>query len=319
MGHAVEGKSAQRALNDFASAARAEGKTHQAVRALRSRVMRFLRYLDEYGYDLYRVGHREAAGYQRHLTETGRDDGGAYSPRTVASYVGAAGAFYAFLSSHKLVVCNPFAGMRKVRSIKTLPSGIPTEEQMARLLSVLSHFDQELTLKRRVRRYRLHVLAELLYATGIRITEAALLKVDDVDLEAGTIYVAHGKGGIPRTCILNGYAREVLELYITRARESLLTAWHDPTLLFGTSWERFGVFANEGWKEYGAMCDLPHLHSHLFRHAVGYHLLRAGCPLPYIQQVLGHRRLRNTEVYTKVDAEDLRLVLETYHPRGRAA
>jgi site-specific recombinase XerD len=67
--------------------------------------------------------------------------------------------------------------------------------------------------------------------------------------------------------------------------------------------------ANEELKQYGEYT------THFFRHSVGYHLLKAGCDIRYIQEILGHERLRSTEVYTKVDKEDLLGVIDKYHPR----
>ena len=57
--------------------------------------------------------------------------------------------------------------------------------------------------------------------------------------------------------------------------------------------------------------------SHTFRHALGYHLLRAGCPLRQIQEMLGHEQIKDTEIYTKVDEREVQEVLDEYHPRGR--
>jgi len=61
--------------------------------------------------------------------------------------------------------------------------------------------------------------------------------------------------------------------------------------------------------------EVPTLTSHLFRHALGFHLLRAGCNIRHIQQILGHKSIKNTEIYTKVEKEDLREVIDKCHPR----
>ena len=86
-------------------------------------------------------------------------------------------------------------------------------------------------------------------------------------------------------------------------------------LLFGTGWARFGKAVNAQLAQACASCGLPVMRSHGFRHAVGFHLLRAGCNIRHIQSILGHRRLRNTEVYTKVEKEDLKQVVDACHPR----
>jgi site-specific recombinase XerD len=177
-------------------------------------------------------------------------------------------------------------------------------------------FEKEKGLKRQIRKYRLHIICELLYSTGLRISEAAALRVEDIDLIRGTVSVVEGKGGFNRTALLNDYCRIILSIYIQRIRPLTLTAWHDEALLFGTAgWERFGKFVNEGLKEYTEKRNLPPVRSHGFRHALGYHLLRGGCPIRSIQEILGHKKLANTEVYTKVDKEILKEVLDRFHPR----
>jgi site-specific recombinase XerD len=165
--------------------------------------------------------------------------------------------------------------------------------------------------------YRIHVLAELQYAAGLRISEAAGLQVQDVDLERGLIHVHNGKGGYDRVCFLNEYCVRVLKLYIQRIRPLVCSVWNkDSDRLFNTGrvwW--FGHSVNEALRKIGAQEGFPNFTSHTLRHALGYHLLRAGAPIRSIQQILGHRRLRNTEVYTKVDKEDLKSVLDAKHPR----
>ena len=145
----------------------------------------------------------------------------------------------------------------------------------------------------------------------------AALKVADIDLNRGLVRVEEGKGGAERTAYLNDYAREVLRLYIERVRALIFTDWHrrNNDLLFGTRWDRLYHLVNDTLKEVTARLSLGEFSSHGFRHALGYHLLRAGCNIRHIQEILGHKLLRNTEIYTKVDKEDLRNILDTHHPR----
>ena len=75
--------------------------------------------------------------------------------------------------------------------------------------------------------------------------------------------------------------------------------------------EKLNNFLNKESEKLG----LGHFSSHNFRHALGYHLLRSGCDIRYIQGILGHKELNTTQIYTKVDKDDLKEVLEQYHPR----
>ena len=113
---------------------------------------------------------------------------------------------------------------------------------------------------------------------------------------------------------LNDYAVGVLRLYLERMRDLVATSWQRRRgeLLFGMHWERLGKRVNQVLARAGSDCGCPRFRSHAF----GYHLLRSGCSIRHIQQLLGHRRLRNTEVYTKVDQQGLQRVLDRYHPRS---
>jgi site-specific recombinase XerD len=241
-----------------------------------------------------------------------------FSTRTIHNYLTTAGAFFEYLKESGQVLGNPFKEIRKVRNEKKLPEIFLKEKESAKLLDELENFTSDRNLKLQIRKYRLHVICELLYSSGLRVSEAAVLRVEDIDLIRGTVAVIEGKGGYNRTALLNDYSRIILSIYIQQIRPLILTKWHDEELLFGTAgWERFGKFVNGGLKEYAERLKIPPVRSHGFRHALGYHLLKAGCPIRSIQEILGHKLLRNTEIYTKVDKEDLKGVIDRYHPRQK--
>jgi site-specific recombinase XerD len=171
----------------------------------------------------------------------------------------------------------------------------------------------------RLERYRLQVIGEFLYATGLRISEAASLTPDNIDTLSRTVYVAEGKGRTSRLAFMTGFAAEVMAHYLNRGRKAVLgggNGKHGHTL-FGTCPERLMVVVNKGLLKTCTLLDLPVITSHGFRHSLGTHLLHAGCDMRYIQVILGHERLRTTQVYTRVDKEELRESLDKYHPRRR--
>ena len=296
--------------------AKLAGHREQGLLGLRYKIPKLLSYLQERGLSVEQVGVNEAQEYQSRLIEGGRADGRPYCNSTVLCYLKAAAHFYAFLVRKALVDSNPFREIRRVRPEKKLPRNLPKESQMASLLEELAHYDQEPHLSSKITRYRVHVACELMYASGLRASEVAALRVQDIDLARGLLTVREGKGGRSRMAYLNQYATEVLRLYIERLRPLIHEkAWANNTLLFGCGWLSFGPLVNRTLRRLIAKPKLPPLTCHGFRHALGYHLLRAGCNIRHIQQILGHKNLRHTEVYTKVDREDLREVLDTYHPR----
>ena len=155
-----------------------------------------------------------------------------------------------------------------------------------------------------------------MYATGIRSSEAAALRVEDVDFTRSLLFIREGKGGASRMAYMNQYSLQLLKLYVEKMRPLILTKlWARKELLFGCDWMSFGKLVNRTLHDLTEGLSFPRFTSHDFRHSLGYHLLRAGCNIRHIQQILGHKRLRNTEIYTKVDREELREVLDAFHPR----
>lgn len=304
----------QALLTGFLEQERLRGRRTTGLQSLRRTVPKLFDYLSERGLALDFLSVAEAQDYQGWLQAKGRLDGQVYSPRTVLSYLTAAGTLYDYLLRQGQVRGNPFREMDKLRTPKTLPRETLTVEQMQKLLEALRDY-QALQLKTAKRRYLAHVVCELLYATGMRITEACALRPEDLDLGRGVVHIREGKGGYDRQAFLNEYAQNVLQTYLVRIRPVFLTAWHDRQRLFGLRSDQFGKQINAELKRVCLNQELPVITSHGFRHAVGFHLLRSGCSIRHIQAILGHQRLRSTEVYTRVDREDLKAVLDTYLPR----
>jgi site-specific recombinase XerD len=303
-------------FNEYLQHIRLSGHTVQGINGLRSRVPKFFTFIDEHDFEIHQVGIREAQEYQGWLISTGRKDGGAYSPKTVNAYIISVSNFYEFIKRKGMVPANPFKEIKRMRIDRKLLSNLLKEEAMNEFLASLSRFDEEHSLKKQITRYKIHVAAELMYATGLRISEVANLRVEDIHFTRGTIVVQKGKGGKSRIVWMNDYAKEVLKIYVEQMRDLVFNQWNEKNnTLFGVRWQAFEKIVNRVLKATSRECVGAPVTAHGLRHAMGYHLLRAGCNIRYIQEILGHKLLRNTEIYTKVDKEDLREVLDTCHPR----
>jgi site-specific recombinase XerD len=158
--------------------------------------------------------------------------------------------------------------------------------------------------------YKVHVITELLYSTGLRISEAAGLLPLHIDTARRLVQVHNGKGGKNRTAFLTVYAAAVLDLYLEKGRGA-----HGDRRVFGVGSGRLRQQINDTVKAACRRVGIPEISSHGFRHSLGTHLLRAGCDIRHIQAILGHDKLETTQVYTHVDKEDIKLSLDTYHPR----
>jgi len=288
------------------------GRTIQGFKSRKQSVRKVINEIETITENLLDVRLAEAAELQARLLESG------LSRTSVITLLYFASSFYGFLKRKHLVPSNPFSDMKKVRREKKLPRTLLKENEMDRLLSELADFNAPLKFVDRAKLYRVHVACELMYATGMRAAEVSAMKAEDIDFERRIVNVEQGKGGVKRIAFLSEYAAAALKLYVERMRDLALSDMHARSreLVFGVRWNSFSECINSTLRRVTARLGLPRVTCHHFRHALGYHLLRAGCSVRYIQDILGHKNIKSTEIYTKVDKEDLKNVIDKFHPRA---
>ncbi len=164
-----------------------------------------------------------------------------------------------------------------------------------------------------------HALLEFLYSTGCRVSEAATVRLRDVDLEDGSVLV-HGKGKKQRICLLGNPARQALEAYLESRRERIAAQkTGDPGVLF---LNRFAKPLSSRWMfetvlQHARRAGIPtRLTPHGLRHSFATHMLQRGADLRTLQEMLGHENLVTTEIYTHVSMRQLREVYDKAHPHG---
>lgn len=259
----------------------------------------------------------DAVRYASYLSTLTTREGKAITTGTMINYLKVARRFFAFLVESERIATNPFAELPYPKSPEHLSRNVLSEAQMGCLLAALARFDEASSVRERLRRYRVHVVAEFLYATGLRVAEAASLVEANLDLSSRLVYVPEGKGGKARTAFLTGYACDVLARYLARGRKAVLGNYgrlHGNTL-FGADKARLAAVVNEELRAVCSSLEIPVITTHGFRHSLGTHLLRAGCDMRHIQAILGHESLNTTQIYTKVDKDDLKRSLDSFHPR----
>lgn len=310
-------ESENRLYEEYLELEKIQGSAIKTIRVYRSRLKKFLQYLEEKSFALGELRVKHAEEFQRRLGLRAGEHGSKYKSNTIRSTITAAGRFCRFLKSKGIMEANPFAEVRLIRKEKKIPQNLLKEAQMMKFLKTLEQWGKNSRLTQAKRRYRVHVICELLYSTGMRIGEAASLELDDIDFEKGLVRIRKGKGGRSRVVFLNEYAKEVLQHYVADMRELLMGKERRSRdrRVFGAGMDYLDHLVNEVVKKVAEECGYDEFTSHAFRHCVGYHLLKAGCDIRYIQALLGHEKLGTTEIYTKVDKEDLKEVLDRYHPR----
>lgn len=240
------------------------------------------------------------------------------SRSTTSQYLEAAKAFFEFLVERKVLVADPAALLEWPKRKKDLPRGIPTREEMERILA-LPDTGTLLGLRDRA-------LLETVYATGLRRQELADLEIYDVDLAERIVRVRSGKGGKGRTAPLTKTACDYLARYLAESRPKierflerewsgrremgLWLSWRGHRLEIGALGSAVGRYVRMVRPGNQWAC-------HGLRHAFATHMLEGGADVRVIQEMLGHARLETTERYTHVKPVDLKAVHKKHHPRRR--
>ncbi len=159
-------------------------------------------------------------------------------------------------------------------------------------------------------------MIELLYATGLRVSELIKLKPSNINLEVGFI-TAVGKGGKERVVPMGEYALEKVKQYIERARSTLLKGRSTP-YVFVSTWGR-GLTRQAFWKiikKYTRLAGIQRdISPHTLRHSFATHLLERGADLRSVQMMLGHSDISTTQIYTHINRERLKKIHAECHPR----
>jgi integrase/recombinase XerD len=273
--------------------------------------------IESYAHDLVLLG-RYAAGLEMRLDALSPHDleafvrglmADGYSPRSVARIVSGVRGFYRYLALERRLKSSPAADLRAPRAWPALPRFLSLEE-VDRLLAA-----PDVTAPRGLRD---RALVELLYATGLRVSELVGLGLRDVDLDAGFL-TCDGKGRKQRIVPIGREARDWVSRYIREGRPALLRGRASPRLFVnargGAALTRMGFW--KILKGYGRAAGIAStLTPHVLRHSFATHLLDRGADLRAIQAMLGHADLSTTQIYTHVHETRLRSLYEQFHPRS---
>ena len=249
------------------------------------------------------------------------------SPATTGRKVSSLRSFYKFLVREEHVEINPFSGLLVPKKIRRLPP-VLTVAEVYRLLQAPVRMSQEESKAggkigrgwTEYARFRDAAMLELLYSTGMRISELASLTDPSVDFLSGVVKV-RGKGKKERLCPFGRPAYQSLRA----AMEMRNTFW--PAL--GKEGQSSSLFLNRRggqlttrsmerlMKKYLVFAGLnPDVSPHVLRHSFATHMLDAGADLRCVQELLGHTSLSTTQIYTHVTVERLKQVYEQAHPRA---
>lgn len=217
-------------------------------------------------------------------------------------------SFYKFLELNKYTSLNPLTTITNPKTVKKLPK-ILSEEEIEKLLDINLKTDFD---------YRNKAMLELMYSSGLRVSELINLNVNDIDLSNASVRI-FGKGSKERIIPLNDYAIDALNNYILTHRRSLFKHGESNYLFLnnhGNKMTRQGFFKilEKIAKEKGIKSELS---PHTLRHSFATHLLKHGADLRSIQELLGHSDISTTQIYTHITSERLQKNYEEFHPHGK--
>jgi integrase/recombinase XerD len=284
------------------------GLSRNTLEAYRSDLLQYGAWLSRRGLDALAVSHADLAAFTAELA-AGHDDRPPVAPATLQRKTACLRSFYRHLRRTGTLAEDPTAQLRAPRQSRRLPH-VLTRDEVAKLLGQPTGTEPPALRDR--------ALLEVMYACGLRASEAIALEAGHIDLEAGVLR-ARGKGNKERLVPIGSAAARALTVYLQRGRPRLVgDRWESKLFVNrrGTGLTRQGLYKIV--QRHAASAGLADKMSpHTLRHTFATHLLAGGCDLRSLQEMLGHADIATTQLYTHLSAERLKDVYFDAHPRAR--
>ena len=288
-------------IEDFLTAIRVEkGLSNNTIQSYRNDLNILCEFLGGKKKSLLTTERDDLVGLLTRLKDEGKSDA------SIARLMSSVRGFFKFAMTEKLIKRDPTAYMSTRKAWQTLPRFL-TQDEVDKLLEQPDLNDDAGVRDR--------AMLELLYATGLRVSELVSLRMADVELEAGSLS-CFGKGSKQRRIPIGRSSIHFLKNYFA-ARQRMLEG-NRSDLLFV---ERNGnpITRQKFWKiitRYGESAGLGHVTPHMLRHSFATALIENGADLRSVQMMLGHSNINTTQVYTHVTNERLKSAYKQFHPRS---
>ncbi len=266
--------------------------------AYRNDLTKFIQFCDK---DITKINTNDVKSYLHNLTHHEE------SKTTIARNISALRSFYKFLIIERVISNNPMENIELPKLTKKLPNTLD-EDDIDKLLDIKLNDSFS---------YRNKAMLELMYATGLRVSELVNLKVHDIDLDMALVQTM-GKGSRERIIPMGDYALYYVKEYLINYRDSMLKKEYNDYLFLnnhGKKMTRQGFFKilQNISKEQGIKKIFS---PHTLRHSFATHLLNHGADLRSIQELLGHSDISTTQIYTHVSNRQLRKNYDEFHPHS---
>ena len=291
-------------IDDFIAYLKVERRLAQnTVSAYSKDLSKFTEFLADQGITSFgEVKTQDVTGFMSELRSKGLKE------RSVARFLAALRSFFRFLIEEEMIKTNPLALVDSPRAGAPLPK-IVSPENVDRLMAAPD--------KNSDKGLRDAAMLELLYASGLRVSELVNLKVDDLHLTDGYVRVL-GKGDKERLVPIGESAKRSLQQYMSEVRSSLLGAYRSRFMFIS---RKGNPLTRQGFwkmiKQYALKAGLTgSISPHTLRHSFATHMLANGADLRAVQAMLGHADISTTQIYTHLEIPRLKKVIMDYHPRG---
>lgn len=281
------------------------GYSEKTKEAYEEDIFNFFVFLKESGNaDYLAIDHRDVRIYLSYLNEQ------KYSRNSISRKIASLRSFYQFLLKQEVISENPFAYIHLRKKSVKLPRFFYEKEMAVLFDSVTGSAPLDL---------RNRGLLEILYGSGLRVSECANLTLSDIDWDTGVLLV-HGKGSKERYVPFGSFAQDALEVYIKTGRSQLMSKYHkEHDFVFVN---RLGDHITATGIEYALNQIIrkssldSSIHPHMLRHTFATHLLNNGADMRTVQELLGHANLSTTQIYAHVTKDSLQKNYRQFHPRA---
>lgn len=276
-----------------------KGLSRNTVNAYATDLRKYLQFLKEKGREAAKAKKEDIVDFMELLRS------GPYSVPTVCRYISSIKAFYKFLLIENRIQDDPVDNLQMPKKWERVPKALAVSDVKALLEA---KFSAKTAL-------RDSAMLELLYSSGLRVSELVNIKLGDIHVDAGFIRVL-GKGSKERIVPVNLRALERIKRYMTEERPGILKKRQSQYLFITRTGgpmtrQRFWQTLKAIGKQAGI-----ELSPHTIRHCFATHLLEGGADLRSVQKMLGHADISTTQIYTKVTTDRIKKVFKTYHPRA---
>ncbi|WP_218657126.1 tyrosine recombinase XerC [Enterococcus hirae] len=281
------------------------GYSEKTREAYEEDLTNFERFFTESGEDdLLKINHLDVRVYLSYLTDE------RYSRNSISRKIASLRSFYQYLLKEEVIKENPFSYVHLKKKNLKLPRFFYENEMQVLFDSVKGEKPLDL---------RNQALLEVLYGSGIRLSECSNLKLAEIDFDSEVMLI-HGKGNKERYAPLGSFAQDALQEYFEKGRKVLMDKYHkshdyvfvnhhgEPITPTGIEYVLNQVIKKSSLDS--------SIHPHMLRHTFATHLLNNGADMRTVQELLGHANLSTTQIYAHVTKESLQKNYRSFHPRA---